>query len=232
MRWSRDTSSSPTDRTVLPWQEVRDLYDGQAWRYDLLYADKKSRVRLALLERPVLRMVRRARRVLELGCGTGRLLRTLPGREVIGVDISARSLSFAREKGCAVVAADAHRLPFPEGAFDAVVAANGVFTHLDYEPAFTEISRVLAPGGQVAVHQFAAHTWHIRRVPRPAVAAWHLRSIEELDRPAARCGLTPGERHYYRTFRFPPYLVPIPSWMHGSLWSHVFAIYRKPGVAT
>ncbi len=50
------------------------------------------------------------------------------------------------------VAADAHRLPFADASFDAVVSFN-TFEHL-YEPetAAAEIYRVLKPGGRLALH--------------------------------------------------------------------------------
>lgn len=50
------------------------------------------------------------------------------------------------------VAADAHRLPFADAAFDAVVSFN-TFEHLyDPEAAAAEIHRVLKPGGRLVVH--------------------------------------------------------------------------------
>lgn len=50
------------------------------------------------------------------------------------------------------VVADAHRLPFADAAFDAVVSFN-TFEHLyDPEAAAAEIHRVLKPGGRLVVH--------------------------------------------------------------------------------
>jgi ubiquinone/menaquinone biosynthesis C-methylase UbiE len=205
---------------------VQKDYDAHAWRYDLVYADRKSRLRHALLERAIIRMTASAERVLEIGCGTGRLMRKLRGKEIIGMDVSRKSLDFARAKGLQVLQADAHRLPFAVASFDAVVAATGVLTYLDYDSSFAEFSRVLTAGGWLAVHQFAAHTVHIRNVARSAkLSALHLRDVRELDEPALRAGLRPGRRHYFRTLRIPPYLLPVPG--TGSLWSHVIAFYRK-----
>jgi ubiquinone/menaquinone biosynthesis C-methylase UbiE len=215
-------------RTPPPLAEVQSQYDAHAWRYDLLYSDTKSRIRHALLERPVLAITRRARSVLEIGCGTGRLLRKIPARKAIGIDISAASLRFARAKGLRVLQADAHCLPFAESSFDAVLAATGVLTYLEYDAAFAEFSRVLQRGGRLVVHQFAAHTWSLRNIPTaPELKALHLSSIEELDQPARRAGLVPVRHHFYRTLRIAPYLVPIPAWAPGSLWSHVIAIYER-----
>jgi SAM-dependent methyltransferase len=93
---------------------------------------------------------------LDLGCGTGiaipRLLER--GWRVVGADLSGDQLDVAGRRaggpGVALVAADAAALPFPDGAFDAVVS---VLTHTDLddpEAAFAEAARVLRPGGRLS----------------------------------------------------------------------------------
>jgi len=90
-------------------------------------------------------------RLLEVGCGPGDLARhliaTLPalaGRPYWGLDLGLGELAQARsynpEKG--FVQASAYRLPFPDGAFDCVLACE-VFEHLD-DPAaaLAEVRRV------------------------------------------------------------------------------------------
>ncbi|MGH3417729.1 MAG: class I SAM-dependent methyltransferase [Actinocrinis sp.] len=106
-------------------------------------------------------------RVLDLGCGGGRhafaLLRK--GADVVALDYSMSEVEsvnamFAamREAGevppdarAAAVRGDAYKLPFPDGAFDVVVAAE-VLEHLhDDARVFAELNRVLKPGGRIAV---------------------------------------------------------------------------------
>ena len=96
-------------------------------------------------------------RVLDAGCGGGLVADALArdGIEVVGLDASLPSLRAAREhaaeRALAVAAAylggDAQRLPFADGAFDAVVCAE-VIEHVE-EPdrLLREAARVLAPGG-------------------------------------------------------------------------------------
>ncbi|MEK7474248.1 MAG: methyltransferase domain-containing protein [Candidatus Coatesbacteria bacterium] len=91
--------------------------------------------------------------VLEIGAGTGKLtveLRRMAGR-VIASDIAPGMLRWAREHGRleAGVVADAERLPFRDGVFDAVVAMNALSYCVDKDAALGETRRVLKPGGRL-----------------------------------------------------------------------------------
>jgi SAM-dependent methyltransferase len=103
-----------------------------------------------------------SRRLLDLGCGTGRftvLAAERLGARVWGVDRSAEMLREARARpGAARVGwkqADATSLPFKDGWFDAV--HSHLVLHLvdDRQAAVAEMRRVLAPGGRAVVGTFA-----------------------------------------------------------------------------
>jgi SAM-dependent methyltransferase len=95
----------------------------------------------------------RGRRVLDVACGTGYGLSLLEadGRVVVGLDADFGSAQTARraagDTAHPVVVGDGARLPFRDGAFDAVTSFE-TLEHLDARDAFLdEVRRTLAPGG-------------------------------------------------------------------------------------
>jgi SAM-dependent methyltransferase len=93
------------------------------------------------------------RRVLEVGCGTGRLAEALEQRElarVWAVDASEAMVARAKELGVNARVARAEALPFKPGWFDAVVMRMAL--HLvDRTRALAQAARVLAPTGRLAI---------------------------------------------------------------------------------
>ncbi len=88
---------------------------------------------------------RGARRLLEVGVGTGRISLALAARgfELVGADVSRGMLARARSKGVdRLVRAVASRLPFPSGAFDAVLFVHVLHLLDDPRRALREAVRV------------------------------------------------------------------------------------------
>jgi SAM-dependent methyltransferase len=135
-----------------------------------------------------------ARRLLDVGCGTGRfavLASERLGARVWGVDASEEMLLEARRRpGAERVGwrrADAARLPFKAGWFDA--AHCHLVLHLvdDRPAAIAELARVLEPGGRAVVGTFDPE--HFRRfflnAYFPSIPAIDLARFPD---PAALCG--------------------------------------------
>lgn len=97
-------------------------------------------------------------RVLDVGCGTGRVALALAGeaQEVVGIDASEEMLAEGRARsGGSIVfeRARAEALPFPDGHFERAVAR--LVVHLvDRGRALPELRRVLASGGRLLVATF------------------------------------------------------------------------------
>jgi len=91
-------------------------------------------------------------RVLDLASGTGDfsllVRQRCPSAVTVAVDLTERMLVLARQRGVATAAcADAGRLPFSDGAFDAVFIGYGLRNFPDLKAAVREIVRVTCRGG-------------------------------------------------------------------------------------
>ena len=140
------SGNSPFDR-----DEIAALYDAVPFAADIpFYLD----------------LVAGARRVLELGCGTGRLLLPLAeaGSQVVGVDASDAMLARARRRLAHAPRELRERVELREGdmrglelagRFDAVVVATKTFFYLmtpsDQRRMLSAVARLLDAGGIVAL---------------------------------------------------------------------------------
>ena len=101
--------------------------------------------------------------VLDVGCGGGGFLRRLseryPFAMLFGVDISGDALEMTmsvnsdtyESGGLELHQASVDSLPFQEGSFDIVTAMETYFFWPDFDRGVGEISRVLSPGGVLAI---------------------------------------------------------------------------------
>lgn len=89
--------------------------------------------------------------VLDIGCGPGDLLNTMPDYNRTGLDISADYIKLVQGKGIEGVIGNAERLPFENGTFDCVVCADVLEHVLDLNAAVGESLRVLKSGGSLIV---------------------------------------------------------------------------------
>jgi SAM-dependent methyltransferase len=95
------------------------------------------------------------RRLLDIGCGTGRAAAALAdrGSRVWGVEPSAEMAALARDRISTVKVAPAEKLPFKDGWFERAVMV--LVIHLvDRPQAFAEAHRVLGSDGRLVVATF------------------------------------------------------------------------------
>ncbi len=167
---SPDTGSPTSVRGDLG-EDVERYYAAAATSYDRARFGGSYGRHVDRQERAVLReWLPRSGRILDLGCGTGRLL----GLATHGLDRSAEMLAVARAKcpGRRVVRALSWRAPFPEGAFDAVFSMH-VFMHLptaDVAATLAECERLVRPGGMLV---FDVPSTPRRKLTRFRPASWH-----------------------------------------------------------
>jgi len=163
-------------------------------------------------------------RVLDLGCGAGRhafeayrrgarvIAADLDLKELAGVGDMFGAMRAEGESGppaqAAAIAADATRLPFADGSFDAVIVAE-ILEHVPNDTAaLTEVARVLRPGGVIAV---TVPAWLPERIcwrlsdDYHTVPGGHLRIFTrgELEAKLARAGLSVGGHHHAHALHSP-----------------------------
>lgn len=149
-------------------------------------------------------------RVLDVGAGTGIVARhaaprVAPAGSVTGLDASADMLNVARaaaERDGLSIAwheGTAESLPFPDARFDLIFSQFALMFFNDRAAALSEMWRVLAPGGRIAVNVFQEikrHPFYValnhaieRRLGVPAVAAiFALGDADALGASLSRAG--------------------------------------------
>lgn len=198
-------------------------------------------------------------RLLDLGCGGGRhaFEAARRGARVVAMDTDRGELDRVTATFAAMaqageipagasglaVAGDATRIPFPDGSFDTVIAAE-VLEHLPADQAaMNEIARILRPGGLAAV---TVPAWLPERVCWRLSDEYHnnpgghirIFTRHELETKLTRSGLSVSGHHHAHALHSPYWWVkcavgvhddnhPLASAYHKLL---VWDIMRKPAI--
>jgi len=147
---------------------VRDMFDTIAPRYDLVNRVMTFRMDVAWRRATVDTLgLAKGATVLDLASGTGDLCVELAqrGYRPVSVDFSFGMLA-ADHSGAPRVQADALRLPMAAGAAAGVTCGFALRNFVDLEAFFTELGRVVAPGGRIALLEVATP-------PNPVLRAGH-----------------------------------------------------------
>jgi ubiquinone/menaquinone biosynthesis C-methylase UbiE len=193
MTGSRSAHAGPRDRDVGSFDRRARSYE-RDWRaeFHALVVAGAAEVALAALPGPAA--------VLDVGCGTGALLRTLADRlpagvELSGVDPAPAMLEVASgtlgpDRQVGLARAVAERLPFRDASFDLVVSTVS-FDHWADQPAgLAETARVLRPAGRLVLVDLFAIGW-LRPVTALGRRRDRVHTAAELEAMLARARLAP-----------------------------------------
>jgi len=112
------------------------------------------------IQRAVLQLaaeqVSRPSAILDVGCGTGKLLKSaearFPGAKLVGVDAAIEMVKYAQTSNPTGTIhfqqATAEELPFPNASFDLVFSTMTFHHWPDQTKGIAEVARVLTPGGR------------------------------------------------------------------------------------
>lgn len=99
--------------------------------------------------RAIREMVDGSSRILDIGCGSSRILQSLP--QAVGMDMQIRKLRWLRAPGRQLVQGSLSELPFADQTFDAVICSE-VIEHIPREQVdLTDMVRVLSSGGRLVL---------------------------------------------------------------------------------
>ena len=226
---SREPRAGAPDSLPLPGEALRERVAGTS---DLDWFHRSGEQSLEDLRRALQsidRSIEDYERILDFGCGCGRLLRWLRhlarDRSICGCDIDAESIEWVRKhlpEFNVVVNRELPALDYPSGSFDLIIC-NSVLTHLDedYQNAWLqELQRVSAPGATLLVSFSGDHVFservseaeHNGTNPAPFRAQRDRDGILFLRDPGS-----PFSDFYQATYHAPWYV-----FRH---WSHYFRIH-------
>jgi dolichol-phosphate mannosyltransferase len=147
--------------------------------------------------RVIREMVEGAQRILDIGCGSSRILQSLP--QAVGLDMQIRKLRWLRAPGRSLVQGSLSALPFEDDSFDAVICSEVIEHIARRDVDLTDMVRVLAPGGTLVLGtpDYGRWTWRTlegvyKKVFPEGYATEHINPYtrEELRREIERLGLS------------------------------------------
>jgi SAM-dependent methyltransferase len=148
--------------------------------------------------------IERGGRVLDAGCGSGRLLDELTQYgEVSGLDMNPDSVQIARERGHEDVHQGAvEALPWPDDTFDLVTCLDVVEHTADDRVTLRELRRVAKPGGRLLITVPALQAlWSTHDVYNNHYRRYDRRSMRAA---AADAGLAIERMTYFNSLLLPP----------------------------
>jgi len=129
--------------------------------------------------------------VLDVGCGSSRVLGAIPG--MIGLDIQLNKLRYSRRYGNELVHGSIFELPFGDASFDCVICSEVVEHIPAQEKPFDELTRVLKIGGRLILGT-------------PDYDRWRWRALEWVYARVSPGGYADEHMTHYSRANLGPYL--------------------------
>ena len=89
--------------------------------------------------------------LVDIGCGSGKLLSKISSANKYGVDISANYLAEALTSGASLIKSDIDDLPYLDSFFDCVICTDVLEHVMRLDDAVDELNRILKPGGMLII---------------------------------------------------------------------------------
>jgi ubiquinone/menaquinone biosynthesis C-methylase UbiE len=177
------------------------------------------------LEADIVEPLARGREVLEVGCGTGLILKRLEGaaKSLTGLDISRGMLAEARQRGFAVTEGSATDLPFEDESFDLAFSFK-VLAHVpDIRRALAEMARVVRPGGIVVAEFY--NRLSVRRLAKVLGGPGRISAARTEAEVFTRWDTPRQAREHL------PAGLTVESWRGVRVFTPSAALFRVPGLA-
>lgn len=182
----------PFDSEKAKKQQVEEMFDGIAARYDLMNRLFSAGIDMKWRKKTVILLKKQdPKTILDMATGTADMAilacHLLNPDKVTGIDLSAEMLELGKKKiekegfvnKISLLKGDSEAISFPDNSFDAVMVAFGVRNFENLQNGLQELFRVLKPGGKLVILEFAKPNWGFKNlynlymgIVAPEVARW------------------------------------------------------------
>jgi demethylmenaquinone methyltransferase / 2-methoxy-6-polyprenyl-1,4-benzoquinol methylase len=161
------TSVTPYNKNSSKKEQVEQMFDNIAFRYDFLNSLLSMGIHKGWRKKCVKKLIPlQPKKILDVATGTGDFAiacAKLNPEKIVGIDISEGMMQFGREKLkklnlqhlITLEKGDAETVEFANESFDAIVVGFGVRNFENLEKGINNLHRILKPGGSLIVLEFS-----------------------------------------------------------------------------
>ena len=166
--FAHDTIVPLKDSDLSKKEQVADMFDNIAYRYDFLNRFLSAGTDIWWRKKAIRQLKKlNPKQILDVATGTADVaimtISLLHPDKITGIDISDGMLEIGRakikkhglENSIELINGDSETIKFADNSFDAVTVAFGVRNFQHLEKGLSEIKRVLKPGGKLVVLEFS-----------------------------------------------------------------------------